>query len=495
MALAKSCVPDVPRPRALLRELRRRSLSAFVEASFMELGGEGFAPNWHIDAITWHLEEVERGAIKRLIITLPPRHLKSFTATVAYPAWVLGRDPRRKVIAVSYSQDLAKNLSGEFRRIVELPMYRQLFPDARLSSRKNTETEQAMTSGGFRYATSVGGTLTGRGGDIIIVDDPIKADASMSDAERTSVNDWFRNSLLSRLDNKKEGAIVIVMQRLHEDDLVGHLTERDDHGWTVLKIPAIATENIHYRIGNGAERRVYHRKADEPIQAIREDLHQLKCLKRDVGELRFAAQYQQEPMPLAGNLIRREWIKSYAAPPEEFDAIIQSWDTASNGEEHNDFSVCSTWGVLGQKYYLLDLCRKKLDYPDLRTEAIRLARKHRPGIILIERAGVGFSLIKDLRLQHGEAHYPKSTPRGDKPSRVAGVSSMIEQGRMLIPADAWWRDTFLKELLAFPSSRHDDQVDSVEQFLRYMQSLGQRVPKFDQSGRLVRERRSVTNRR
>lgn len=482
-------------PIAFLRELRRHSLSAFVEASFLNLGGGNFAPNWHIDTISWHLEQVERGAIKRLIIALPPRHLKSFTASVAFPAWVLGRNPRRKVIAVSYSQDLAKNLSGEFRRIIELPMYRQLFPEARLSHRKNTETEQAMSAGGFRYATSVGGTLTGRGGDIIIIDDPIKADASMSDAERTSVNDWFRNSVISRLDNKKDGAIVIVMQRLHEDDLVGHLTERDDHGWTILKIPAIATADTSYPTGNGEQGSTYLRRSGAVIQPSREDRAHLDNLRHDIGELRFAAQYQQEPMPLAGNLIRREWIRSYAERPQEFDLVVQSWDTASNGEEQNDFSVCTTWGVLDKKYYLIDLCRKKLDYPDLRKEAIRLARKHRPGIILIERAGVGFSLIKDLPLQYAEAYYPKSTPRGDKPSRVAGVSSMIEQGRMLIPQDALWRDAFLKELLSFPSSKHDDQVDSVEQFLRFMQALGKTTPRFDENGRLVRERRDVVHRR
>ncbi|QNH35629.1 phage terminase large subunit [Aminobacter sp. MDW-2] len=498
MSGAQPTLIALDNPSQFLAELRRRSLSAFVGSVFGELNGDGYQPNWHIDAIAWHLEEVERGALKRLIITLPPRHLKSFAASIAFPAWVLGRDPTRKVISISYSQDLTKSLSNEFRRVLDLPLYASLFPKTRLSKTKNTEIEQKTTSGGFRYATSVDGTLTGRGGDFIIIDDPIKAGSVMSDAERTAVNTWYHNSVVSRLDSKKDGAIVIVMQRLHENDLVGHLTERDDHSWTVLNIPAIATVDTIYRTGNGLNNRTYHRRAGELIQQDREGQDHLDALRQDIGTHQFSAQYQQEPIPLTGNLIRRDWLRSYRTPPkrEEFDLVAQSWDTASSAEEQNDFSVCTTWGVKGKQLYLLDLCRKKLEYPDLRKEALRLARQFRPGIILIERAGTGFALLKDLPLVYRDAYLPKSTPRGDKVSRVAGVSSLIEQGRVLIPEVALWRGEFLKEVLAFPGSRHDDQVDSMEQFLRFMQSLGNRILRFDPTtGQRIRERRDVINRR
>jgi hypothetical protein len=186
-----------------------------------------YFPNWHVETICWHFEQIANGNCLRLMINLPPRSLKSFIGSVAFPAWLLGRDPTKKIVTVSYSADLAAKLTGEFRRLIDTPRYRELFPQMKLRG-KNTEVEQRTSLGGNRYATSVGGTLTGRGGDIIIVDDPIKADSVMSEAERDEVNNWFRNTVISRLDNKMTGAIAIIMQRLHSDDLVGNLLGEDD---------------------------------------------------------------------------------------------------------------------------------------------------------------------------------------------------------------------------------------------------------------------------
>jgi len=456
-------------------------LSGFVEAAFQKLNpGSPYHHNWHIDCVAWYLEEVECGAIKRLIITLPPRYLKSFIASVAFPAWVLGQDPSKKIISISYSQDLVKNLSGDFRRVVDLPFYRELFPATLISRQKNTETEQLTTANGFRYATSIEGTLTGRGGNILIIDDPIKAGAVNSEAERTAVNAWFSNTVRSRLNSKRDDAIVVVMQRLHENDLVGHLTERDDHGWTVVNIPAIETVDTIYRIGNGAENRTYFRKQDEVLQESRETRENLAETKQDIGSYLFTAQYQGQPASMEGNDIKREWLRWYAEAPEreEFDAVVQSWDTAGVDGELNDFSVCTTWGVKGNQYYLLHRLRQKLDYPALRARAISLARHYRASIVLIEYAGTGISLRQEMR-QAFHAYYPKRRPVGDKRTRVVGVTSLIEDGRVLLPQDALWKDEFLKEILGFPGGRHDDQVDSLVQFLSFMQFLRNGMPRHD----------------
>ena len=194
---------------------------------------------WHVEAIAWQLERVRRGEIRRLIINMPPRSLKSIAASVAFPAFVLGHDPSRRIICVSYSGDLAKKHANDFRAVLESPWYRSAFPSTRIGPFKNSETEIELTARGFRLATSVGGTLTGRGGDIIIIDDPLKPDDALSETKRSAANQWFTNTLLSRLDDKRTGAIVVVMQRVHIDDLTGFLLGQSDE-WDVLSLPAIA---------------------------------------------------------------------------------------------------------------------------------------------------------------------------------------------------------------------------------------------------------------
>jgi hypothetical protein len=172
--------------------------------------GQAYVQCWHVEAIAWQLERVRRGEVRRLIINMPPRSLKSIAASVAFPAFVLGRDPSRRIICVSYSGDLAKKHSNDFRAVLESPWYRSLFPNAQIGAFKNTETESELTARGFRLATSVGGTLTGRGGDIIVIDDPLKPDDALSESKRSAANQWFTNTLLSRLDDKRTGAIVVV---------------------------------------------------------------------------------------------------------------------------------------------------------------------------------------------------------------------------------------------------------------------------------------------
>ena len=225
---------------ATLAALLRTDLRFFVWKSFTTiLPGTLYLPNWHVDAIVHQLMRVQAGEVFRLLINQPPRSLKSICVSVAYVAWLLGLNPTRRVIVVSYSNEFAAELHRQFRMVIDAPWYRALFPAMRPA--RDSGTELVTTAGGGRYATSVGGTLTGRGADLIIVDDPLKAEEAMSEPARKRVIDWYAGTLVSRLNDKQNGPIVVVMQRLHEMDLAGHLL--DQGGWQHLDLPAIAVDD------------------------------------------------------------------------------------------------------------------------------------------------------------------------------------------------------------------------------------------------------------
>lgn len=466
-------------PPTLLDHLLRRDLGFFLQKAFgTVVQGDTFATNWHLDAITHHLEEVMAGRIRRLIINVPPRSAKSLCASVAFPAWMLGRDPTRRIICVSYAQDLAVKLSNQTRMLMRAPWYERLFPGTRLGGAKNTESEFETTRGGYRMATSVGGVLTGRGGHIIIIDDPIKPADAMSEAVRSATNDWYDLSLLSRLDDKTMGAIILVMQRLHADDLTGHLLEQG--GWTVLTLPAIAEADQFVPIGQG---RVHHRRAGELLHPEREPLAVLEELRRSLGSFTFAAQYQQEPVPPGGNMFDLAWFRRYgeglSTGAYGGDEIYQSWDTASKAGELNDCSVCTTWLVRDRAYYLLDVFRDRLGY--LRRKIVEMNVRWRPNGVLIEEKASGEHLIQDLR-HTGEVFAIAVQPQGDKVVRASSIAAVIEGGRVLLPERAAWLGEFEKEVLAFPHGRNDDQVDSMSQFLIWARDdldAGPRIRSFD----------------
>jgi predicted phage terminase large subunit-like protein len=446
-----------------LDAILRNDLQGFIEKTFHTVvPGQTYLPNWHIDVVAYHLMLCARGGIKRLAITLPPRHLKSICASVAYPAWLLGQDPTNRIISVSYSSELAGKHMLDFRSVLESPWYRGLFPKTRIHWRKNTEGEVMTTKHGFRLSTSVGGTLTGRGGNFIIIDDPIKPTDATSQAELKRVNEWYDNTLYSRLDNKNDDVIILVMQRVHVDDLVAHVLEHGD--WFHLNLPAIATEEQRLMIGYGQD---LVRPRRDVLHPGLENRQTLADIKVTIGSYNFASQYQQNPVPPEGNLINWNWFQIYDERPSQFDEIIQSWDTASKAEEINDYSVCTTWGIKGNDYYLLDVFRGRFNYPSLKQRVVTLYQNHRANAILIEDAGSGIPLIQDLRCE-GSVRPIAFKPKGDKVTRASAASAKIEAGHVLIPKTAPWLDDLMTEVLAFPHGRHDDQVDSMTQFLNWI---------------------------
>ncbi|MCH7910393.1 MAG: terminase, partial [Candidatus Hydrogenedentes bacterium] len=326
----------------------REDLSSFIQKTFSTVDpSAAYRHNWHIDAIAWNLERCMQGEIRRLIITVPPRNLKSICVSVAFIAWVLGHDPARRIIVVSYSEDLAKKHSRDCRAVMESPWYRAVFPGTRLDPGKNTEIEFMTTQRGFRLATSVGGTLTGRGGNIIIIDDPLKPTDAMSEAKREAVKQWYNGTLYSRLDSKADDVIILVMQRLHVDDLVGHVLEQEP--WVHLNLPAIAESS--QRIQTGPETFIDRRAGDvlHPEHESRETLDDIKSV---LGTYAYSAQYLQSPVPAGGTMIKWSWFRFYdeAPPLGENDRIIQSWDTASKAGELHDYSVCTPRQEIGTSY-------------------------------------------------------------------------------------------------------------------------------------------------
>src|SRR5262249_8613984 len=320
-------------------------------------------------------------------------------------------------------------------------MYRRVFPKTRISPRKDTELEFACTLGGYRLATSVGGTVTGRGGNFIIIDDPMKPQDAISEAARETTKQWYSNTLLTRLDNKVADAIVVVMQRLHQDDLVGYLLEQG--GWVHLNLPAIA--ECEHRIALSPTRS-HLRRPGELLHPEREPLAVLDEFKKSMGSLEFAAQYQQEPVADGGNLIKWDWFRFYDTPPtpQSGDRIIVSWDTAMSGKELASYSACVVLQVKGETAYVLEVIRDRLDYPDLKRKVIEVYRKWRNACdrceLVIENKGSGMSLIQDLKREH--IHAVCVDPEGDKVIRMSAQTARIEAGSVSLPSRAPWLDEF-----------------------------------------------------
>ena len=295
--------------RSEYEALLRQDFTTFIARCFQELNPQAeLAMNWHLEVIAAKLMEVRRGTIKRLIINLPPRHLKSLMASIAFPAWCLGHDPSAQILCVSYAQDLADKLARDCRSIMIRPWYRRIFP-TRLAPHRQAVQEFITTRQGYRLATSTGGVLTGRGADFILIDDALKPEEALSEAQRNGTNGWYGHSLYSRLNDKRHGAIAIIMQRLHQDDLVGHVLAQE--GWEVLSFPAIAETDEVHRIETIWGPRCFRRRQGEALHPEREPLETLHRIRRTIGEYNFAGQYQQSPAPLGGGLVKEKWFKRY----------------------------------------------------------------------------------------------------------------------------------------------------------------------------------------
>lgn len=453
----------------LQKEIYTKSLSSFIQRSFYIVNqGTTYKHNWHIDAISEALNEIYKGNIKRLIINMPPRYLKSFCVSVAFPAWVLGNNPEKRIIVASYSEKLTLKHSTDCRLIIENEWFKKIFNNCILSKNQNEKYKFSTINNGYRFATSVGGTLTGDGGDILIIDDPHNPQNVLSEKYRQKTLDWYSNTFSSRLNDKKQSAIIIVMQRLHPNDLSGYILSKDKNNWVHLNLPVIFEDETKIHIGNF--NKVINK--DEILFNEREGKIEIERIKIDMGTYVFNAQYQQKPMISDCGMFKKEWFK-YFNKNIEFENIYLSFDTAIKTGVNNDPTVCSVWGVYQNNYYLINIFRKWLEYPDLKKETIKLIKQYNPTATLIEDKASGQSLIQDLKKEINSNIISIKVVK-DKITRFASVTPFFESNRVFIFKNDLWQFDLEYELLLFPNSQHDDQVDSISQFLNYIKNKNER---------------------
>ena len=455
-----------PSDREAFGAVLRQCFPLFLAKVFDTVSpGSEYLHNWHIDAIAEYLRAVELGQVRRLIVNMPPRNLKSIAITVAWSAWLLGHDPSRQVMAASYASTLSMKHNVDTRLVCSSWWFREAFPRFRFAPDQNEKQKFQTSLRGHRIATSVGASAIGEGGDFLICDDPHNPLSAISDKERKTACDWFDQSFTTRLNNKKKGAIVVVMQRLHETDLSGHLLAKG--GWEHLKLAAQAPKRTVISIGN------FHKVREEGdiLHPEREGPKELAAAKVDLGSYGYAGQYDQEPAPREGGVLKLAWFRRYRAAPDPAAGAVryvQSWDTAQKEGEMNDYSVCTEWAIEGPAAYLLRVHRDKVDSVDLLRNARALYRTRRPSAVLIEDKGSGTGLIQALR-RDAELSIPvvPIDPRQDKIVRADNVAPLIEAGHIHIPEDADWLHDFEAEVRNFPNAAHDDQVDSVTQFVEW----------------------------
>ena len=459
-----------PVMRSFLHAAAQRDFEVFMELGFNYLNGRTpLARSWYLSAIAESLVRAESGDCRRLIITVPPRHLKSTMVSVLFPAWLLGRNPHTRIIVASYGQDLADILARDFRKVIGSQWFAEIFPATAASLVRDSTTETVTSAGGCRFAAAVGGTLTGRGADYLICDDLMKAQDAASAQSREKVKRFFDETLLSRLDNKATGRIIAVQQRLHEDDIVAHLLAKE--AYEHLCLPAIATVETRFRLTYG---RTHVRKVGELLSPDRESRVTLDELRAEMGAQVFEAQYQQNPTAPEGAYVRWQDIQFYDSAPqrEAFARIIASWDTGLSEDKNADASVGTTWGLHKGVWYLLDVIAVRMDYTRLVDQIEAAQTKWNAHLVLIEAGGIGQALVRRLRQQKREgairAHSVLITPKGSKEERLMTAMEPLYSGKAMLPRAAPFMEGLRHEMVQFPNGKHDDRCDSLSQALNYI---------------------------
>jgi predicted phage terminase large subunit-like protein len=474
-------------------EITRQHLGVFIRRAFPIINpNTEYSHNWHIDAISEYLMAAYQRDIKRLIINIPPRSLKSTCATIALPAWGLGNNPSLQFMCGSYSRAVSNKHSQDTRHLMLSPFYKEIFPDLMLAKDQNEKGKFMTTARGQRMSVSVGSAATGEGGDFLILDDPVNPQQAASDVERETANEWFRQTFSSRLNDKRTGVIIVVMQRLHENDVTGMLLESG--GWEHLCLPAINDKKRIFCLGYKDKQPIeYEWGVGDLLDKDRLALEMLDQAKHEMGTAAFTGQYLQRPAPEGGGIFKEKWWKLWKGsnlPNIEF--TVQIYDTAYGIKQTNDYSARTTWGIFTddngkENIILLESMNQRLEFPDLREEAKRSYRDVNPDLVLIEPKASGESLIQEfkragLRVRAIERH----SRSGDKLQRANIATIIFEQGRVWVPATStyvedekvWepedWAQKVIDQCSVFPYGSHDDLVDTVidgTSFLRQYKSI------------------------
>ena len=455
---------------ALLTRYAEQSLRQYVEQAWPILEPQQtFVPNWHIDLICEQLEAVTAGEITRLLVNVPPRYMKSLLISVLWPTWEWIRRPSGRWIFTSYHESLAAKHSLDRRTVLQAPWYRARWQDqVRLATDQNVKAEFQNTARGVMVATSIGGAVTGKGGDRIVVDDPHNPTQVESDVQREAARTFFSRTLSTRLDDKRHGAIVVVMQRLHEHDLAALCL---DFEFTHVRLPAEAEARTV--ISFPRSHRTVTRDEGDILWPAREGREELARQRRLLGSAAYAGQYQQRPAPAGGAIFERRWWRLYDDPPPRLDDYTQSWDMAFKGGPTNDYVVGLMAGRKGADIYLIDRVKGQWDFTRSCREVLAFRRRYPlTRATLIEDAANGPAIVNTLQSQMTGVIAVK--PEGGKLARAQAVTPVVEAGNVylpnprphgrLIPERAWVED-FLYQCTTFPTGAHDDDVDAFTQLV------------------------------
>jgi predicted phage terminase large subunit-like protein len=439
---------------SLKREKSHKDFMAFVHEMW-----PGFINGAHHKIMAKKFQEIAEGKCKRLIINMPPRHTKSEFASYLLPAWFLGKYPDKKIIQCSNTAELAVGFGRKVRNLVGSDAYSRVFPSIGLKSDSKAAGRWDTNEGGNYFAIGVGGTVTGKGADLLIIDDPHSEQEAAIAASNPEVYDkvyeWYSSGPRQRL--QPGGAIVVVMTRWSLKDLTGRILkssiERDGDEWEVINFPAILP-------------------SDKPLWPAFWPLTELLALKEELPVGKWNAQYQQSPTSEEGALVKRDWWQKWEgdrAPPCEF--IIQSWDTAFTKNERSDYSACTTWGVFYKDedkkdphIILLDAYKERLEFPELKEQALLMYREWEPDACIVEAKAAGSPLIFELRRMGIPVSEFTPTRGNDKIARLNSVTDLFASGKVWAPGTRW-ADEVIEQMAAFPNSDHDDLVDSSTQAL------------------------------
>ena len=435
---------------AVTREKSQEDFLLFVKEMW-----PGFIHGRHHSLMARKFKEISEGKLKRLIINMPPRHTKSEFASYLLPAWFLGKYPDKKVIQTSNTAELAVGFGRKVRNLVGSDLYAKIFPNVSLRADSKAAGRWATSHGGDYFAIGVGGTVTGKGADLLIIDDPhSEQEARLAQGDPKvfdGVYEWYTSGPRQRL--QPGGAIVVVMTRWSDKDLTGKVLKSDSTEWELLELPAILPS------GNSLWPEFW-------------PLEELESLKEELPAYKWNAQYQQHPTGEEGAIVKREWWKIWEndrPPPCEY--IIQSWDTAYTKSQRADYSACTTWGVFylnedasDVNIILLDSWKDKVEFPELKEIAKELYSSWEPDACIIEAKAAGAPLIYELRRMGVMVSDFTPTRGNDKFVRINSVSDLFSSGKVWVP-DTRWADEVVEEVARFPNGEHDDLVDSTTQAL------------------------------
>lgn len=455
---------------SLKREKAQHNFMDFVKEMW-----PGFIHGRHHAILAKKFEEIAEGKLKRLMISLPPRHTKSEFGSFMLPAWFLGRDPSKKIIQCSNTAELAVGFGRKVRNLVDSEAYARIFPNVGLRSDSKAAGRWSTNGGGEYFAIGVGGTVTGKGADLLIIDDPHSEQEAAIAAANPEVYDkvyeWYSSGPRQRL--QPGGAIIIIMTRWSKRDLVGKIlqsnAERDGEDWEVINLPAILPSG---------------KSLWPEFWSIKE----LEALRNELPVSKWNAQYQQTPTGDAGALVKREWWKTWEGDnPPQCEYIIQSWDTAFTKNDRSDYSACTTWGVFYKNenpedpnIILLDAYKARLEFPELKAKAMEMYKEWEPDAFIVEAKASGAPLIYELRSMGIPVSEFTPTRGNDKISRMNSVTDLFASGKVWAPARRWAEEV-IEEMAAFPNSDHDDLVDSSTQALiRYRKGGFVKLPSDEQ---------------